>query len=167
MTSWEKQIEQDKQDRRRSVLFTLNLNNEREEMLKGCISEYGGLSTLPISKKGSEIKEKLQVEKMKVGSLMATIPQKLSTLKDSIGEEPNGEDFIEDADFGYKTYPYEVISNSPETSSRSKSMREYNNCVYKLNSLIKEAKYLNTLMSNLKDDKSYELPARVLSELGF
>jgi hypothetical protein len=172
MSYWQEQIEKDKQDRKNSVLFNLNLNKEREQLLeKGMLSEYGGLSQLPLSKKGSEIKEKLQLERVKAGQALISVSEKLINLKKEIGIEPVSIDYDEKESIdSLKTYEYEQM-NQNEGGSVSKEvtskMREYNNCAYKYKTLKKEVKFLNTLIEGIQDGKTYELSVRVLSELGF
>lgn len=165
MQNWIKQIEKDKEDRRRSVSFALNLNGERDELLKGVVGDYGALKNLSISKKGSEIKEKLIAEKMKVGALIIVCLEKMSSLTKEIGEMPATND--EETIYSYEQiYPNTDEGNVGESDKASK-MREYNNHSRKNSRLSAEAKYINTLISNIQDNKSYDLPARVLSELGF
>lgn len=160
MQDWENQIQKDKEDRRRSVEYVLNLNNERDDLIKGAVGEYGALSNLSITKKGSEIKEKLQIEKMKVGALIIVCSEKMHTLIKDIGEEPTLNEE------GEKRYTYEQLY--PETESvngkthnetdKTNKMRDYNNHFNKYKSLSKESKYINTLVSNIQDNKLYDLP---------
>ena len=155
MQNWIKQIEKDKEDRRRSVNFALNLNGERDELLKSAASDYGTLNNLSISKKGSEIKEKLQTEKMKVGEVVISVSEKLNNIVKSVGE-PNG-----------KTYSYEEIYSEDVDSENASLMRDFNNLTSKMDTLKSEVSTLNGWIENIQDNKPYELPARVLSELGF
>lgn len=165
MQNWIKQIEKDKEDRRRSVSFALNLNGERDELLKGAVSEYGALNNLSISKKGSEIKEKLQIEKMKVGALIIVCLEKMSSLVKEIGEAPTTND--EETEYSYEQMYPKTEDESAGESDKTPKMREYNRHSRKNRRLSRESKYINTLIANIQDNKSYDLPARVLSELGF
>lgn len=163
--SWEKQIQKDREDRMNSVKYVLNLNNERDNLLqKGVMSQFQGLSSLPLSKKGSEIKEKLQSEKMKIGMLILSNSEKLSGLKKEIGVFPQDSEEDGKLRYGYS----QIYSNTSEPLSElSLKMQEFNRCIYKQEGYITQSKQINTLMENIQENKMYDLPVRVLSDLGF
>ena len=162
MQSWEKQINKDIEDRRRTVLYTLNFNKERDNLLKSAFD--CGLMQLTIPKKGSEIKEKLSNERIKVGESIVVISAKMIKLLSEIAV--NTDDNVDCEDENSKgVFSYTLI-HSQDTDIRAK-MQEYNNYCYKYQRLRGEVKYINTLMSNIQDNKVYELSASILSELGF
>lgn len=163
--SWEKQIQKDKEDRMNSVKYVLNLNNERDNLLqKGIMSQFEGLSSLPLSKKGSEIKEKLQSEKMKIGMLILSNSEKLNALKKEIGVSPQDSKEGGKLRYGYS----QIYSNTSEPLSElSLKMQEFNRYSYKQEDYMAQSKQINTLMENIQENKMYDLPVRVLSDLGF
>jgi hypothetical protein len=67
----------------------------------------------------------------------------------------------------YKGYSWNILSKEENGEGKKSLMREYNNCIYCIDNCKREIKIINTIYSNVKEDKTYKLNIRVASELGF
>lgn len=176
--AWEKEIQKDLEDKKRSVMFALGEQNEIEKSLANDIryDSNGNNDLAFVIKKGEEIKPKLESERSNSAIKLATCNIQATKLKEEIGVEPTKDAWQDDNDM--KIYPYELIyptskteSNLGEELSVSTStnvkMREYNDYIDKMYCLKKDIKIYTTLINGLKDDKNYKLPIMVASQLGF
>ena len=165
MRSWEKEIQKDLDDKKRSVMFALGEQNDIEKSVANDIRyDSNGNNDLSfIIKKGDEIKGKLETERSNSAMKLATYNIQATKLKEEIGVEPSKDAWQDDNDM--KIYPYEMIY--PSGNENNIKMREYNELVDKIYCLKKDVKIYTTLINGLKEDKNYKLPIMVASQLGF
>lgn len=158
------------QEEKREIQKSLNffILNELEN------SELGSVKI-----KGSELKEKLLVHKGIYIHEISMCIRKMSKLVKEINIEP--EKF--DPDSSILTYNYNQIysdnnkvindnisdveiEHEDKIDDKEEKMREYNNHVYKLRNYKKELMFLNNMIENIKENKEYNLPLRVVTHLG-
>jgi hypothetical protein len=177
-SSWENEIQKDYDDRKASVIWALTDGNDIE---KGIASDlmYSDSELKYVTKKGSEIKEKIVTAKANEAVKLAEIGIKLKLLRSEIGVDPEGDDVSGIGDNYKKRYSYKqmypdntvnnLTGNVSATNSEDvvKKMREYNNCVYKFHNCQRELKTLGTIVDGIKEKKDYKLHIRIATELGF
>ena len=165
--NFERQLRVDYEDRKKSLEFYFSNNIE-----KSVISDLSYQTDLnQVSIKGTEIKDKLLVQKgITIESITACI-EKIQSLHKEIGIDPQE---LDEYTKGMKKYSYSQIY--PQTSDNvleppinepCNKMREYNNHVWKLSSLRKDLDSVRLMVSNIKENKEYKLPIHVASQLGF
>jgi len=153
--SWELEIEKDREDRKKSILFAFNRTEEIEKSIDGL--RYSDSELNKIVKKGSEIKNKLLDEKIEYGVKYSICKEKLLKAKSDINIEPSEN----------LKYDYSQMRDGDSDNDYAPKMREYNNIFYEVERLKEDIRYINILLSNIKEDKSYNLTVRVANELGF
>lgn len=157
--SWEKDIEADRLDSIKSVNFALGIE-------KGVASDLMFNSELnKIQKKGSEIKEKLEKEKVKEAISLANDNVKINNIKSKIEEQPAGDPYIEGSE--YKKFSYEQIYKEGVEESKALLMRTYNHCLHKYCFDKRDLDKLITMISNIQDSKTYDLTLDIATKLGF
>lgn len=145
--SWEKEIQKDLDDRKKSVVWAL----ENGSIEKSDDSDI-------IMKSGAEIKSKLMGDRADISVGLAESGVKLNELFKSLGVEPEKE-----ISEGVKLYSFTQI----EKSETGDIMRKCNNLRIKKLTQSKKLNYLNTLIGGVKEESEYKLNNRIASELGF
>ena len=167
---FEEEMRKDWQDRKKSLEFYFN--NDVEKSLVSDIA-YSNSDLSFITKKGEEIKNKLEDQKgLLIQSLAFCLP-KLSPLIEKIGCEPQEK---QDSDLEMLRYGYSQIYPSSngdkvccdtEIEDCSKFMREYNELLWKISYLKSDLKGINTIIQNIKENKEYKLPINIATQIGF
>ena len=167
---FEEEMKKDWQDRKKSLEFYFT--NDVEKSLVSDIA-YSNSDLSFITKKGEEIKNKLEDQKgLLIQSLAFCLP-KLSPLIEKIGCEPQER---QDSDLEMLRYGYSQIypnSSNDEKCYDSgeveipKLMREYNELLWKISYLKNDLKGINTIIQNIKDNKDYKLPINIATQIGF
>ena len=154
------------QDRKKSLDFYFN--NEINKSVASDISyEVPELSI--VSKKGDEIKKRLESQKELLINSISKCVTKMSEILGEIEEKPNEYENTESTikKFGYsQIYSKDGVGVGIESPNACK-MREYNNCVWFLKEQSCELNKLNLIISNVKENKEYKLPLNIASQLGF
>lgn len=163
---FEEEMRKDWQDRKKSLEFYFT--NDVEKSLVSDIA-YSNSDLSFITKKGEDIKSKLEDQKgLLIQSLAFCLP-KLSPLIEKIGCEPQEkqEGELEMLRYGYsQIYPNTENSNN-EVSDVQKLMREYNDLLWKISYLKNDLKGINTIIQNIKENKEYKLPINIATQIGF
>lgn len=166
-SSWERDIELDRLDKRRSIEWLFK--SEDSEINKA--GEGENLSTVE-SKLGSEIKPLLDKLKRSIAERAVICKASADSLSEKIGEEPVS-DSLFDKSLEIKIYSYsqmykrESIEKSQGGSNEKVSdMLAYNNKVAKYASLRRELSTLSSIIDGIQDEKEYKLPESFIKELG-
>lgn len=147
---------------------------------KSHILDMFGNSDIKISKKGFEIKSKMEDWKNKELQMCAQHQAKLEILKAKIGKEPT-ETMSEWTTEGFdvsiepKTYCYEESDWSTSNDGTEGIEKqpigalkgEYNSIAHDYVKCQKDIKTIDTMVSNLTDSISYQLTIRQAALLGF
>ena len=167
---FEEEMRKDWQDRKKSLEFYFT--NDVEKSLVSDIA-YSKSDLSFITKKGEEIKNKLEDQKgLLIQSLAFCLP-KLSPLIEKIGCEPKEK---QDLDLELLRYGYsQIYPNSSndekclgsDEEGTPKLMREYNELLWKISYLKNDLKGINTIIQNIKDNKEYKLPINIATQIGF
>ncbi len=163
---FEEEMRKDWQDRKKSLEFYFN--NGVEKSLVSDIA-YSNSDLSFITKKGEDIKNKLEDQKgLLIQSLAFCLP-KLSPLIEKIGCEPQEkqDNELELLRFGYSQIYTNSEGSQNEATDVQKLMREYNELFWKISYLKNDLKGINTIIQNIKDNKEYKLPINIATQIGF
>ena len=167
---FEEEMRKDWQDRKKSLEFYFT--NDVEKSLVSDIA-YSNSDLSFITKKGEEIKNKLEDQKgLLIQSLAFCLP-KLSPLIEKIGCEPQEkqDNELELLRYGYsQIYPDSRDNDKCYDSAEegtSKLMREHNELLWKISYLKNDLKGINIIIQNIKETKEYKLPINIATQIGF
>jgi len=165
---WENEIAAKNMERTLSIVFQLQNSNDFE---KSIVDK--SISEERIEKSGLEIKEKLQTELSAIVANKEAFMAKMISLVKEIGQQPAGsldrrlikgfEDKISELP---KQYGYDQIY-SDEEISKSAEMRDFNQTATSYVKHCVEEVKLNTVLTDLPDDKMVLLSKALADELGF
>jgi hypothetical protein len=161
--SWEKEIELDILDKRRSIEWIFK--SEESDINKSV--EGDNLSAVE-TKLGSEIKPVLEKLKRSKAEKLVICKAGADSIADRIAEEPL-EESVFDKSLNVKIYSYSQMYKK-DTIEKSQGgvndMRVYNNKIASYASLHKELGTLTSIIDGIQDDKEYRLTEDLVKELG-
>lgn len=166
MIRFEREMMLEVQDRKKSLDFYFN--NDINKAIASDIS-YQVPELSIVSKKGDEIKKRLETQKELLINSISRCVTKMSEILGDIEEKPSEYEGDESTikKFGYsQIYGKDIAGMGVETPNANK-MREYNNSVWFLKEQSCELNKLNLIISNVKETKEYKLPLNIASQLGF
>ena len=152
--SWERDIELDLKDRRRSVEWALNYSGENKSIEKSLPEN----SVVEI--KGEELNKKIDFKLKDLDHVLSSLKEGANGLEKSIGDSPL--DLIKK---GLNNYSFDQIYKSMEDKEKTSEMRSYNNLLNKIFSLEKESFVLKSILSKTEDNQSYKVNSNVLDYL--